>query len=151
ASVGAVSLRLATSRVAHAQTCESSGGGDEKPVPWEKDDRIVRPRRPAAELAPAEIKDLKAAYCHMRGRPTTDKRNFVNQANSHCFYCATQDVHENWKFLVWHRGLLYFHERILGKLLGDMTFRLPYWDWDDKDRWAMPSAYASAEDNNPLF
>ena len=27
------------------------------------------------------------------------------------------------------RFYLYFHERILGKLIGDDTFALPFWNW----------------------
>ena len=38
-------------------------------------------------------------------------------------------VHKNTLFLPWHRGMLYYHERILGALINDPTFRLPVWDW----------------------
>jgi polyphenol oxidase len=36
-------------------------------------------------------------------------------------------------FLPWHRFFLYFHERILAKLLGDDDkFALPFWNWDNQ-------------------
>ncbi len=40
-------------------------------------------------------------------------------------------VHDNWAFLPWHRAFVYFHERILGKLICDPNFRLPFWDWEN--------------------
>ena len=55
----------------------------------------------------------------------------------HCWYCSGAldglsgiEIHGGWWFLAWHRAYLYFHEQILGTLIGDPTFALPYWDWD---------------------
>jgi polyphenol oxidase len=36
---------------------------------------------------------------------------------------------------------LYFHERILCKLLNDNSFRLPYWSWDDTNYRNLPAIY----------
>ncbi|OAE29374.1 hypothetical protein AXG93_4831s1350 [Marchantia polymorpha subsp. ruderalis] len=37
-----------------------------------------------------------------------------------------------WAFLPWHRMYLYFHERFLSDLIGDPTFALPFWNWDNQ-------------------
>ena len=82
------------------------------------------------------------------------------QAHVHCYYCAgsfynpTQvEIHGGWFFFPWHRAYLYFHERILGSLIGDPTFALPYWDWDHAPHRAFPTPYAIPADlnENALF
>ena len=60
------------------------------------------------------------------------------------------DIHFSWNFLPWHRMFLYFHERILGGLIGDMSLRLPYWDWETPVHAILPPAYAMPR-GNPLF
>jgi polyphenol oxidase len=77
----------------------------------------------------------------------------------HCWYCSGatdalngQEIHGGWWFLPWHRAFLYFHEMILGTLLGDPTFALPYWDWDSAGRNRVPDVYATPADaSNPLY
>ncbi len=115
-----------------------------------RDCRAITPRRPASTLTSAEIIKLRAAYKAMRDLDTSDPndpRGFQRQANIHCWMCseaaASQWVHGSWKFFAWHRAYLYYHERILGKLIGDMDFRLPYWDWDVASHRKMPSAYTN--------
>jgi polyphenol oxidase len=49
---------------------------------------------------------------------------------------------------------LYMHERILGQLVGDPTFALPYWDWNTPGRDQLPPIYAdpgTSSQPNPLF
>jgi polyphenol oxidase len=49
---------------------------------------------------------------------------------------------------------LYFHERILGELVGDKTLTLPFWDWDTPGRDRLPPIYGdpgTQDDPNPLF
>ncbi len=135
--------------------CEPPGNpGTAKP--WRKDCRMILPRRPASTLSAAEISQLKDAYKAMRALDTSapnDPRGFLRQANVHCWYCGEgTQVHFTWQFFVWHRAYLYFHERILGKLIGDMNFRLPYWDWDTPSHRKLPGAYTDPNDNsNPLW
>ena len=71
----------------------------------------------------------------------------------HCWNCgASVQVHFSWQFFAWHRAYLYFHERILGSLVGNMELRLPYWDWEHPSHRRLPPAYATPGDaGNPLW
>ncbi|KAK9150050.1 hypothetical protein Syun_008359 [Stephania yunnanensis] len=89
-------------------------------------------------------------------------RNFLQQANVHCAYCNAAyeqvgitprteiQVHSSWLFFPWHRLYLYFYERILGSLIRDPTFALPFWNWDAPDGMRMPSMYANPI-TSPIF
>ncbi|PKA53517.1 Polyphenol oxidase, chloroplastic [Apostasia shenzhenica] len=112
----------------------------------------LRVRR-AAHLVDAEYlaKYTKAVHL-MKDLPESDPRNFTQQANAHCAYCDGSydqvgfpgveiQVHNSWFFYPWHRFYLYFHERILGKLLGDESFALPFWNWDSPAGMQIPSFY----------
>jgi hypothetical protein len=70
----------------------------------------------------------------------------MQQANVHCWLCGggPVEVHQSWRFLPWHRMYLYFHERILCKLLNDNSFRLPFWDWDVNLGRTLPPIYRPA-------
>jgi polyphenol oxidase len=123
-----------------------------------RDCRPIRPRQIANKLTPAEVTQLKAAYQAMRALDTSDPadpRGFKRQANIHCFHCAglpANQMHFSWTFLAWHRAYLYFHERILGKLIGNDNFRLPFWGWDQAGFRALPTPYVTPNDaSNPLF
>ncbi|KAG2562993.1 hypothetical protein PVAP13_8KG242300 [Panicum virgatum] len=58
-------------------------------------------------------------------------------------------IHGCWLFLTWHRLYLYFHERILGKLIGDKNFALPFWNWDAPDGMTFPAIYTN--ETSPLY
>jgi polyphenol oxidase len=104
----------------------------------------VRVRKSAFELSAAEITRLKNAYAALRDlakQKPDDPRNWFHQGQVHCWYCSGaldglwgQEIHGGWWFLPWHRAYLFFHEQILGALIGDPTFALPYWDWDTPGR-----------------
>ncbi|KAK6157467.1 hypothetical protein DH2020_011715 [Rehmannia glutinosa] len=110
--------------------------------------------RPAAHLAGKEyIAKYEKAVELMKALPDDDPRSFKQQANVHCAYCnltyeQTGDsdtklqVHNSWLFYPWHRWYLYFYERILGKLINDPTFGLPFWNWDNPDGMFMPDMFA---------
>jgi polyphenol oxidase len=96
-------------------------------------------RKSVWDLSPAEATRLQKAYQAMRDLTVSnpkDPRGWMQQANVHCFNCSggydpsNVEIHGGWWFLPWHRCYLHVHERILGKLIGDPTFRLAYWDWD---------------------
>ncbi|CDP22269.1 unnamed protein product [Coffea canephora] len=87
----------------------------------------------------------------MKALPADDPRNFTQQANVHCAYCngayiqsgSDQEiqVHNSWLFFPFHRWYLYFYERILGKLIGDPSFGLPFWNWDNIGGMTLPSIF----------
>ncbi|XP_020591295.1 polyphenol oxidase, chloroplastic-like [Phalaenopsis equestris] len=109
--------------------------------------------RPAAHLVDAEyLKKYEKAVELMRALPANDPRNFTQQANVHCAYCdgaydqvgfpkLDLQVHNSWLFFPWHRFYVYFHERILGKLIGDDSFALPFWNWDSPHGMVLPAFY----------
>ncbi|KAI3859225.1 hypothetical protein MKX03_034629 [Papaver bracteatum] len=111
--------------------------------------------RPAAHLVDdAYIAKYTKAYELMRALPDDDPRSFKQQANVHCAYCDGAydqagfpnleiQVHNSWLFFPFHRYYLYFHEKILGSLIGDPTFALPFWNWDSPAGMQMPSMYAN--------
>lgn len=108
--------------------------------------------RRAAHLA---SQDYIEKYCRaielMKALPDNDPRNFTQQANVHCAYCDGAypqvghpkifQVHGSWLFFPFHRYYLYFYERILGKLIDDPNFALPFWNWDSPDGMTIPEMY----------
>uniref|UniRef100_A0A0E0JPQ4 Tyrosinase copper-binding domain-containing protein n=1 Tax=Oryza punctata TaxID=4537 RepID=A0A0E0JPQ4_ORYPU len=117
--------------------------------------------RPAAHSAGADyVAKFNRAIAAMKALPPDDPRSFAAQASVHCAYCDGSyspdgfpgldlQVHNSWLFMPFHRCYLYFFERILGSLIGDPTFAIPFWNWDAPDGMRMPAMYA--EESSPLF
>ncbi|KAL6651414.1 hypothetical protein ACP70R_010339 [Stipagrostis hirtigluma subsp. patula] len=117
--------------------------------------------RPAAhQVDAAYLAKYETAVALMKLLPRDDPRSFDQQWRVHCAYGRGAydqvghpnlqiQVHKCWLFFPWHRFYLYFHERILGKLIGDETFALPFWNWDAPDGMTLPSIYAI--ENTPLY
>ncbi|XP_073284087.1 polyphenol oxidase I, chloroplastic-like [Primulina huaijiensis] len=117
--------------------------------------------RPAAQLAGKEYyAKFEKAIELMKALPADDPRNFMQQANVHCAYCNLTyeqagdpkqklQIHNCWHFYPWHRWYLYFYERILGKLIGDPTFGLPFWNWDHPGGMVMPEPFTKKD--SPLY
>jgi polyphenol oxidase len=111
--------------------------------------------RPAAHAVDkAYIAKYTKAIKLMKNLPADDPRNFTQQANVHCAYCdgaydqvgfpdLELQIHNSWLFFPWHRYYLFFYERILGKLIGDDTFALPFWNWDAPAGIQLPAFYAN--------
>ncbi|XP_004295273.1 PREDICTED: polyphenol oxidase I, chloroplastic-like [Fragaria vesca subsp. vesca] len=117
----------------------------------------LRIRRPAHRVGRDFIAKYKKALLIMKSLPYNDPRSFRRQADMHCLFCTGAydqphshrpvDIHQKWFFFPWHRMLLHFHERIVGSLIGDDTFALPFWNWDSPDGMAMPEWYM----HSPFF
>nr|AKN08990.1 polyphenol oxidase [Luffa aegyptiaca] len=116
--------------------------------------------RPAAHLIDEKyIEKYKRAVQLMKCLPDNDPRNFRQQANVHCAYChggydqvgfpVQVQVHNSWLFFPFHRYYLYFYEKILGELIGDPTFGLPFWNYDAPKGMRMPAIFA--DKNSPLY
>jgi tyrosinase len=87
-----------------------------------------RPVRRDVSSLPATdpvLNSYRAAITAMKALPTTDPRNWINQANIHANFCP----HGNWLFLPWHREYLRRFEEICRQLANDNSFALPYWNW----------------------
>jgi polyphenol oxidase len=123
---------------------------------------VLRVRKSIFDLDPTELSRLQAAYSALRAlhqQKPDDPRGWLHQGIMHCWYCSGavdaingQEIHGGWWFLPWHRAYLYFHEKILGELIGDPSFALPYWDWDTPGRNRIADAYLSpADPSNPLY
>ncbi|XP_078445754.1 aureusidin synthase-like [Wolffia australiana] len=88
------------------------------------------------------------AVAIMKSLPSDHPHSFFRQANNHCLYCTGSydkvsssslfKIHYSWLFFPWHRAFLFFHERILRKLIRDETFALPYWSWDTPEGMQIP-------------
>ena len=104
----------------------------------------MRVRKSIWALSETEIAELRLAFERFRAL-SSDKIGFQAMANVHCWSCATpgrmigsktgnpqppEDVHATWSFLPFHRAYLYTLEKILGRLVGNDAFALPYWDWN---------------------
>jgi polyphenol oxidase len=147
---------------AEPQNC--AGPIPSAPVPFTPDTaQPIQQRLPASTLSNADAARLRKAYAALRALAVSDPsdpRGWLQQGNKHCWQCgggldgqAGEEIHGGWLFLPWHRAFLYFHERILGKLIGDMSLRLAYWDWDNSQHRGAPPAWLSPNNlaSNPLF
>ncbi|XP_060211201.1 polyphenol oxidase E, chloroplastic-like [Lycium barbarum] len=117
--------------------------------------------RPAAHNVTQDYIDkYSTAIQRMKSLDEDDPLNFMQQANIHCAYCNTcyeelgfpgvpLQVHCSWLFFPFHRWYLYFFERILGSLIDDDTFALPFWNYDSQVGMQMPSLYNVV--NSPLY
>lgn len=99
-----------------------------------------RLRKSFYDLTDDELKTFMSAVGYCRNNLTLDDPvMWDNYARIHAYHCteasdAHPPVHWSWNFLPWHRGYLYFLERILASCLDKQgldgsKFAMPYWDW----------------------
>jgi tyrosinase len=113
-------------------------------------------RQNIESLSPQQLDSLKRGIAAMKALPVTDRRSWRYQANIHGTTDQGDDPlwnqceHGTLQFLTWHRGYLYYFERILRELSGDSQLTLPYWDWSSQP--SVPEPYRSPADaTNPLY
>ncbi|XP_023738685.1 polyphenol oxidase I, chloroplastic [Lactuca sativa] len=124
----------------------------------------TRIRQPVHRASPEYIQKFKDAMQKMKALPDDDPCSFKNQAKVHCAYCNNSytqmasgypekvlQVHYSWLFFPFHRWFLYFFERILGDLIEDKTFGLPYWNWDNPAGMEIPAVFEDGGRSNPLY
>ncbi|XP_025696440.1 polyphenol oxidase I, chloroplastic [Arachis hypogaea] len=128
---------------------------------YKNNSSIIRVRRPAHLVDDEFIAKLEKGIAIMKSLPNDDPRNFIQQAKVHCAYCnggypqkhpfqdQKIDVHRSWLFFPFHRFYIYFFERILGTLIGDPSFALPYWNWDSIQGMQIPSYFTTP--NSSLY
>ncbi|KAI3509707.1 hypothetical protein L1887_25220 [Cichorium endivia] len=127
-------------------------------------DQAIRIRPAAHRATPEYIAKYKAAIQAMRDLPDDHPHSFIQQAKIHCAYCnggysqiasgfpeKELQIHNSWLFFPFHRWYLYFYERILGKLINDPTFALPYWNWDNPSGMNLPAFFEDEGKKNPAF
>ncbi|KAH6785369.1 hypothetical protein C2S51_037824 [Perilla frutescens var. frutescens] len=125
--------------------------------------RKLRVRPAAHKLDKINLAKYEEAIRRMREldkTDPTDPRGFTQQANIHCAYCngahdqvgfpgLDLQVHNSWLFFPFHRWYLYFYERILGSLINDPTFALPFWNWDNPKGMQLPRIFDN--ERSPLY
>jgi tyrosinase len=102
-------------------------------------------RKDVATLTDSEMASLREGFRVLRQRSTNNPNSrlgLLGQANIHRDACS----HANWWFLPWHRGYLYYFERILREAANDPSLTLPYWNWTKNP--SLPAAFLGAD--NPL-
>nr|XP_043622914.1 polyphenol oxidase I, chloroplastic-like [Erigeron canadensis] len=152
----------ATHALRTAKCCPPSLGKTIKPFKFPRGEK-VRMRWPAHKGTKEQVDKYKRAIDAMRKLPDEHPHSFKSQASIHCAYCNsgyTQvasghpeldiQIHNSWLFFPFHRWYLYFYERILGCLIDDPTFALPYWSWDDPAGMQIPEIFLGDE-SNPLY
>jgi hypothetical protein len=117
-------------------------------VPFVPNEPKVLKRYSTLEMADASMSGqltvLRDAFCRLRKLPSTDVIGWDKQIAQHCINCARPlpaNIHYYNAFVTWHRGMLYFLERILRNLSGHDELRLVYWNWEDTRSRTVPAIY----------
>jgi len=115
---------------------------------------FVRPD--IAKLTVPQLETFRKGVAAMQALDASDPRSWWFQANIHgttgpiTSRLFNQCEHGTLLFFAWHRGYLYYFERILRQAAGDPDFTLPYWDWTSAPTLPEPFRLADS-DSNPLF
>jgi hypothetical protein len=124
--------------------------------PFVPNEPKIQTRFSAREMADpsraTQLQQFRDAIGLVRNLPAADVIGWTKQIAQHCINCAPADnnnIHYNWQFLPWHRGLLYFLERIMRKLSNHDDLRMVYWDWENTSSRNLPAIYAPS--GQPLF
>ena len=122
-----------------------------------------RIRKSFYDLTDEELRNLCKAVGYMRNdMPTDSPLHWENYGRQHAHHCTeasegNPQVHWSWYFLPWHRGYVYFLERILANILTTQfkidgsKFAYPYWDWMTHKEIPNTRLRAQAGLASPLF
>ena len=130
----------------------------------DKPDKATQGIRENIDLMAAEHPTLvsyRKAIEAMKKLKAEDPLSWTFQANMHGAPMGDGNnagwrwcMHGNWWFLPWHRGYVYFFERIVRKLSENDSFRLPYWAWEKAGQNVLPALFREEKCQgkaNPLF
>ncbi|KAK7340175.1 hypothetical protein VNO77_20871 [Canavalia gladiata] len=121
----------------------------------------LRIRKPVHLVDQEFIAKFEKGIALMKALPAHDPRNFDQQSRVHCAYCngayhqphpfegLKLDIHRSWLFFPFHRWYIFFFERILGNLIGDPNFALPFWNWDSLEGMQIPLYFSNP--NSSLY
>ena len=136
---GAIGLSSAKSADRPVKPFELCGVADARPFVFGSEP--LRVRKSFYDLTDDEVKNLCRAIGYMRNKiPLEAANSWESYARIHYKHCTAFDadhpqVHWGWHFLPWHRGYIFFLERMLANILDKQfgidgsKFAYPYWDW----------------------
>ena len=108
------------------------------------DSYALKLRRDTRNLDVRGLAQFRRAVALLKDWPAAETMSWIYQANIHGKDCR----HRNPLFSAWHRGYVYYMERLLADALGESEFTIPYWDWSTQRK--LPPAFEGTE-ANPLF
>jgi len=122
-----------------------------------------RIRKSFYDLTDDELKNLCRAVGYMRGKIALNSTlQWESYAKLHAYHCTDagitmSQVHWSWHFLPWHRGYIYFLERILDNILKTQfgytgePIAYPYWDWSNHQEIPNTKDRIAKKLSSPLF
>ena len=123
----------------------------------------TRVRKSFYDLTDDELKNLCRAIGYMRNNiPLESATSWESYTRIHYKHCTAFDadhpqVHWGWHFLPWHRGYIFFLERMLANILTNQfnidgsKFAYPYWDWTNHPEMPNTKLRKEAGLVSPLF
>jgi len=154
-----LNLNAASKQPINDPTCGPAVGGKK----FNFNNEPSRIRKSFYDLTDDEVKNLCRAVGYMRRNvPLNSPTQWENYAKLHAYHCTDSgvpmdQVHWSWYFLPWHRGYIYFLERILDNILktnfgwNGVAFAYPYWDWSNHQEMPNTKSRKQAGLASPLF
>ncbi|KAL7585870.1 hypothetical protein Lser_V15G45502 [Lactuca serriola] len=155
--VTASGVRSAKEAIRGLSCCPPVPNPPVKPVDYKfPDTKVIRIRPAAQRVSGKYVDDFRKAVEIMKGYDDDNPHSWTQQAKIHCAYCNGGysqaqsgkefenykiQVHNSWLFFPFHRWYLYFLEKIMGEVIGDSSFGLPYWNWDHPMGMTVPDMY----------
>lgn len=152
-----LNLNASTKLSKEDPTCGPASGGKR----FKFGNEPQRVRKSFYDLTDDEVKNLCRAVGYMRKNIQLNSPiQWENYAKLHAYHCTDSgvpmvQVHWSWHFLPWHRGYIYFLERILANILKTQfkvdDFAYPYWDWINHKEVPNTKSRKLAGLSSPLF